>query len=222
MRTGIAVVIVIIAIVGTGGGIYFYKSCTEQRDDITRKTGTLAGSIEGLLGLIDNSLIQQIERYNSQCGWLTGVFNLGGGSGGEPALSPEVAESEFLDNYYSLVNASTMVTENYHKEIEKWERDEYDDRELVTITDSFLPQYDLLLDRASGFDAPQRYQEALDLYISGLRSERASYTLFRDFIETGDPRLNETSVDLLTNATKYELESFNLIDAERQATDNNR
>jgi hypothetical protein len=211
MRTGIAVVIIAIVIVGTGGGIYLYNSCSEQKDDIIRKTGTLAGSIEGILGLIDNSLTQQIERYNSQCGWLTGGFNLGGRAEDEPAVSPEVAESEFLDNYYSLVNASTMVTENYHKEIEKWERDEYDDRELVTITDSFLPQYDLLVDRASGFDAPQKYQEALDLYLSSLRSERASYAMFRDFIETGDPKLNETSIDLLSNATKYELESFNLI-----------
>jgi hypothetical protein len=215
MRTGIAVAIIIIVIVGSGGGFYFYNSCTEQRDDIVRKTGTLAGSIEGVLGLIDSSLTQQVENYNSQCGWLTGGFNFNGGANDESAVSPEVAESEFLDNYYSLVNASTMVTENYHKEIEKWERDEYDDLELVTITDSFLPQYDLLVDRASGFVAPQKYQEALDLYISSLRSERASYAMFRDYVETGDPKLNETSIDLLSNSTKYELESFNLINAER-------
>lgn len=68
LRTGIAVVIIVLAIIGTGGGFYFYNSCTEQRDDIVRKTSTLAGSIEGILGLIDNSLTQQIERYNSQCG----------------------------------------------------------------------------------------------------------------------------------------------------------
>jgi hypothetical protein len=49
-------------------------------------------------------------------------------------------EKQFLESYYSLVNATTGVTETYHKEIEKWERDQYDDRELVTITDSFLPQ----------------------------------------------------------------------------------
>jgi hypothetical protein len=216
MRTAIAVIIIVIVIVGTGGGIYFYNSCAEQRDDITRKTGIIAGSIEGVLGLIDSSLTQQVERYNSQCGWLTGGFNFGGEANDEPVVSPEVTESEFLDNYYSLVNASSGVTEAYHKEIEKWERGEYDDLKLVEITDSFLPQYDLLVDRASGIEVPQRYQEALDLYISSLRSERASYALFRDFIETGDPKLNETSIDLLTNSTKYELESFSLINTERE------
>ena len=49
----------------------------------------------------------------------------------------------------------------------------------------------------------------------------SSYVLFRDFVETGDPILNETSIDLLSNATKYELESFDLINKTRQITDNN-
>ena len=115
----------------------------------------------------------------------------------------------------SLVDAATGVTENYHKEIGKWERGQYDDRELVNITDSVLSQYDLLVERASGFKPPQKYQDALDLYEKSLRSERASYTTFRDFVETGDPELNESSIDLLSNATKYERESFNLINTLR-------
>lgn len=94
-------------------------------------------------------------------------------------------------------------------------RDEYDDQALVDITNSFLSEYDLLVDRASSFKPPQKYQEALDLYIKSLNSERSSYTLFRDFVETGDPKLNQTSIDLLSNATKYELESFNLINTLR-------
>jgi len=72
--------------------------------------------------MIDNSLMQQIERYNSQRGWITGGFNPGGEIRSEPVVSPEVVESEFLDEYYSLVNASANVTENYFKEVEKWER----------------------------------------------------------------------------------------------------
>ena len=39
--------------------------------------------------------------------------------------------------------------------------------------------------------------------------------MFLDFVETGDPRFNETSIDLLSNATKYELESFNIINSLR-------
>lgn len=124
-------------------------------------------------------------------------------------------EKQFLEDYYSLVDATTGVTENYHKEIEKWEKDQYDDRKLIAITSSFLSKYDHLVDRASSFKPPKKYQEALNLYIKSLDSERSSYAVFRDFVETGDPRLNETSIDLLSNATKYELESFNLVNTLR-------
>jgi hypothetical protein len=124
-------------------------------------------------------------------------------------------EKQFLENYYSLVDTTTGVTENYHKEIEKWERDQYDNRKLVEVTDSFLSEYDLLVDKATSFKAPQKYQEALELYIKSLNSERTSYALFLKFVETGDPRFNETSIDLLSNATKYELESFNIINSLR-------
>ena len=64
-------------------------------------------------------------------------------------------EKQFLEDYYSLVDATTGVTENYHKEIEKWERDQYDNRKLVEVTDSFLSEYDLLVDKATSFKAPQ-------------------------------------------------------------------
>jgi hypothetical protein len=68
---------------------------------------------------------------------------------------------------------------------------------------------------SAAFEAPQKYQEGLGLYIKSLNSERAGYALFRDYVETDDPQLNETSIDLLSNATKYELESFNLINTLR-------
>jgi hypothetical protein len=114
-----------------------------------------------------------------------------------------------------LVESATAVTEKYHKEIEKWESDQYDDLELVKVTNSVLSEYDLLVNRASSFKPPLKYQEALDLYIESLNFERTSYALFRDFVETGDPTLNETSIDSLSNATNYELQSFNLINAQR-------
>jgi hypothetical protein len=130
--------------------------------------------------------------------------------------SSQIAEEKnFLQNYYLLVESATAVTEKYHNEIEKWESDQYNDLELVKATNSILTEYDILVNKASNFKPPTKYQEALDLYIESLNFERTSYALFRDFIETGDPKLNETSIDSLSNATKYELQSFNLINAER-------
>jgi hypothetical protein len=129
--------------------------------------------------------------------------------------SQNSADRHFIENYYSLVNSTAGVTEHYHKEIGKWERDEYNDQQFVSITDSFLSQFDRLLDRASSISTPEKFRDALNLYVKSLSSERASYAAFRGFIETGDPRLNATSTDLLSNASKYELESFGLINAQR-------
>jgi hypothetical protein len=125
------------------------------------------------------------------------------------------ADKQFLENYYSLVDSTTTVTENYHREIERWEKDQYRDAELVDITNSFLSEYDHLVDRASSIRPPQKYQEALDLYLKSLTSERSSYAFFRDFVETGDPVLNKTSINLLSNATQYELQSFSLVNSIR-------
>lgn len=120
-------------------------------------------------------------------------------------------ESEFLSNFYSIVNQTNQVTQEYHNEIGKWQSGEYDDQEMISITDSYLPAYEHLVNTASSFDAPEKFQNALDLYAKSLSSEQESYSLFRDFLLTGDASLNETSTDLLTNATEYELESFALI-----------
>jgi hypothetical protein len=125
------------------------------------------------------------------------------------------ADTDFINSYYTLVNATTDVTEKYHTEIEKWEEGEYSDQQLVSITNSYLSEFDKLVDEASNIDAPEKFQDALDLYIESLNFERTSYALFRDFVETGDPKLNETSIDSLSNATNYELESFALVQAGR-------
>ena len=131
------------------------------------------------------------------------------------AGSEIAGEKEFLESYYSLVDATTGLTERYHKEIEMWERDQYDDQEIVNITNSFLSEFKHLTEEASSLSPPQKFQQALDFYVKSLDSERLSYVAFREYVETGDPKFNDTSIDLLSNATRYELESFNLIESLR-------
>lgn len=127
------------------------------------------------------------------------------------SMSLGTEESEFLSNFYSIVNQTNQVTQEYHNEIGKWQSGEYDDQEMISITDSYLPAYEQLINTASSFEAPEKFQNALDLYVKSLSSEQESYSLFRDFLLTGDASLNEISTDLLTNATEYELESFALV-----------
>jgi hypothetical protein len=133
------------------------------------------------------------------------------------STSAEVEDGEFLNNFYSLVNDTNQVSQNYDDEIGKWKKGVYDNQQMISITDSFFPQYDQLIATASNFSTPEKFQGALDLYIKSLSSERQSNELFQDFIETGNPELDETATDLLSNASKYEFESFALINAQNDA-----
>jgi hypothetical protein len=48
-------------------------------------------------------------------------------------------------------------------------------------------------------------------YTKSLEAERDSYKQFGDFIKIGNPQLNETSTDLLTDSLKYKIEAFKAI-----------
>jgi hypothetical protein len=131
--------------------------------------------------------------------------------------TPEDEDREFLNNFYSLVNDTNQVSQNYDDEIGRWKKGEYDNQQMVSITNSYLPQYDHLIANASNFNTPEKFQSALNLYVKSLSAERKSNELFRDFIETGSPDLNETATDLLSNASKFEFESFAMVNAQNDA-----
>jgi len=53
-----------------------------------------------------------------------------------------------------------------------------------------------------------KYIQALDLYIKSLQSEIESYKHFRNFLVSGNSSENEVSTQLLSDAFKYEMNSF--------------
>lgn len=127
-------------------------------------------------------------------------------------------DTEFLNNFYALVNDTNRVSQNYDEEFGKWKNGEIDDQQIVQIIDSYLPQYDQLISEASSLNTPEKFQNALDLYIKSLNSERESNALFSEFVTTGDASLSETSRNLLDEAYKYESNSFASIIAENNTT----
>jgi hypothetical protein len=53
-----------------------------------------------------------------------------------------------------------------------------------------------------------KYLQAKDLYIKSLQSEIGSYIHFRNFLVTGNRTEDDTSTELLSNALRFEVESF--------------
>lgn len=130
------------------------------------------------------------------------------------STSSAAEDTGFLNNFCTLVNDTNQITQNYNGEVGKWNKGEYDDQQIIRITDSYLPQYDQLIAEASSLSTPEKFQNALDLYIKSLNSERESNALFSEFITTDDASLNETSTNLLSDAYRYESDSFAMMNAE--------
>jgi hypothetical protein len=111
--------------------------------------------------------------------------------------------------YETLINDSHSLTESYQKEIGKWQSKHYDNKTMILITDKYLPEFQKLVSRAQALQpTTTKYLQAKDLYVKSLQSEIGSYMHFRNFLVTGSKTEDNTSTQLLSNALKYEINSF--------------
>jgi hypothetical protein len=115
----------------------------------------------------------------------------------------------FHKPYEMLINNSHLLTQSYQKEIGKWQTKQYDNKTMISVTDNYLPKFQQLVYKAEALQATNgKYIQARDLYIKSLQSEIESYKHFRNFLVSGNSSENEVSTQLLSNAFRYELNSF--------------
>jgi hypothetical protein len=111
--------------------------------------------------------------------------------------------------YETLINDSHFLTQNYQGQIGKWLSRQYDNKTMIFITDKYLPEFHKLVYRAEALQpTTAKYLEAKDLYVKSLQSEIGSYRHFRNFLVTANSTEDNISTQLLTNALKYEINSF--------------
>ena len=119
------------------------------------------------------------------------------------------ATQSFHVAYEMLINDSHALTQSYQQEIGKWQSKQYDNRTMISITDNYLPKFQKLVNRAQALQpTTAKYLQAKDLYIKSLQSEIGSYMHFRNFLVTGSKVEDDTSTQLLSNALKFEIQSF--------------
>jgi hypothetical protein len=119
-------------------------------------------------------------------------------------------ERYFVNSFQTIVIKSHLLTHNYQVQVAKWERRGYDNQTMASITDNYLPKYQNLINETMSlsFQAPSKYEKAIELYLKSLESEFQSYIHFKNYLLTGNLMENETSVQLLSDALRYEAESF--------------
>ena len=130
---------------------------------------------------------------------------------GVTAQSAVTTDDEFLSKFVGLTNKSGALTNSYQQEIGKWENNQYSNTTIMVITNDTILQINDLIDETNNLQIPEKFKDGISLYTKSLEAERDSYKLFGDFIKTGNPALNETSTDLLTDSLKYEIEAFKAI-----------
>jgi hypothetical protein len=115
----------------------------------------------------------------------------------------------FHKSYEMLINNSHLLTQSYQKEVGKWQTKQYDNKTMVSVTDNYLPKFQQLVDKAEALQATNgKYIQALDLYMRSLQSEIESYKHFRNFLVSGNSSENDVSTQLLSDAFRYEMNSF--------------
>ena len=80
---------------------------------------------------------------------------------------------------------------------------------MMSVPDNYLPMFQKSVGGVEALKpATENYIHAKEWYIKSLQFELESYRHFRNFLENGSPIEDEKSTQLLSNALRYEFNSF--------------
>jgi type II secretory pathway pseudopilin PulG len=122
-----------------------------------------------------------------------------------------IKRQSFVESFESLVSKAHMLTQSYQREVGKWQAKQYDNKTMISITNDYLPKYKGLLNESKAlnpFPPGRQYQNAVELYTKSIELELQSNIDFRNYLSTGNLAENETSSRLLSDALRYETDSF--------------
>ena len=121
------------------------------------------------------------------------------------AIATSQSDLEYFRSALShIVNESQQLTKSYQDEIRKWTSGQYDNYTLISITDSFLPKFDILTSNAKNMTYPNEYKYVHEALVNSLSSETESYRHYRDYLVSGNKTEDDLSTDLLSQAFQYE------------------
>ena len=120
-------------------------------------------------------------------------------------------DQEFLNKFVGLTKESRSLTNAYQQEIGKWQDHQSSNTTILMNTNDTIAQINNLINKATNLQTPEKYRGGVSLYVKSLEAERDSYKQFGDFIKTGNPVLNETSIDLFSDSLRYEMGAFKAI-----------
>ena len=125
----------------------------------------------------------------------------------------ETAHS-FEESFAKLVSETRSLSLSYQNEIGKWQLNHHDNISMISITNDYLQRFQEIVEKVTGLKPPSaEYKRALDLFAKSIQSEMASHIHFQSFLATGDLKEDERSIQLFSDAFKYEKEAFDAFKA---------
>lgn len=170
---------------------------------LLQSDGTKDAIFADILNNIDNSFIT------------TTITNLTNESNmtAKDSTIDETAHS-FEESFAKLVSETRSLSLSYQNEIGKWQLNHHDNISMISITNDYLQRFQEIVEKITGLKPPSaEYKRALDLFAKSIQSEIASHIHFKNFLATGDLKEDERSIQLFSDAFKYEKEAFDAFKA---------
>ena len=117
--------------------------------------------------------------------------------------------TSFVNSFAKLVKDAHDLTQSYQNEFGKWKAHQHDNKTMISIINNYLPKYENLVNESKML----QYQNASDLYTKSLGSELQSYIHFRNYLLTNNSTENRLSSKFLSDAFKYEIDSFKVLNS---------
>ena len=122
--------------------------------------------------------------------------------------STQINEQSFATSFQSIVDETNLLSHDYDVQVEKWQGGEHSNETMVSIINTYLPKYQELINKTKDLQTPAEYENVTNLYATSLESELKSNIHFRDYLLTGNIMESEASTQSLSDAFRYEMESF--------------
>jgi len=136
-------------------------------------------------------------------------------------LAQSSAQSDaqsFATSFQGIVDETGLLAHDYDAQVQKWQRGELSNETMASVTGTYLPRYQELLNRINDLQTPTGYENVTNLYAKSIESELESNTYFRNYLLTGNTTENEASQQSLSDAFRYEMESFKAFKSASNAT----
>jgi hypothetical protein len=119
--------------------------------------------------------------------------------------------NEFKRAFEKIVIDTNALTQEYTIQEDQWLS--RDNNTMVQVIDQYLPNYDMLVERAKALDTPEKYKAAQEYLVSAIDLERQSYQHFRNFLVTGDESEYEISSDMISRSLEESVNADGAIKA---------